>query len=142
MSYIFGEKSAAKLEKAHPDLQRVAKRALSIGVMDFSITESTRSQAKQQILFQDGKSTLDGVTKKSRHQSTPSQAIDVMPWPGTLNGVNVWTDNQRWCVLAGLFYAAAELEGVEIVWGGDWDSDGNNADSKFNDYPHYELKRK
>ena len=59
-----------------------------------------------------------------------------------VNGINVWNDNHRWCVLAGLFMAAANLEGVDIRWGGDWDGDGNNADSRFNDYPHYELARK
>jgi len=62
-----------------------------------------------------------------------------MPYPPEVNGVNVWQDKQRFSVLAGLMYAAAAVVGVKIRWGGDWDSDGNNADSNFNDLPHYEL---
>ena len=137
MSYSFGKRSADNLASVNHDLYRVAERALSFGVMDFSITEGLRTTERQQELYADGKSQRDGVNKLSKHQS--GNAIDIMPYPAVVNGVNVWADNHRWCVLAGLMYAAAKLEGVEIVWGGDWDSDGNNADSKFNDYPHYEV---
>lgn len=65
--------------------------------------------------------------------------MDLIPYPGTVNGVNVWNDKQRFSVLAGLIMAAAAEEGVKIRWGGDWDGDGNNADSSFHDMPHFEL---
>jgi len=141
MTYKFGKRSQTNLSDVHPDLIRVAERVLSFGVMDFSVIEGHRSIERQKELYDDGKTQIDGTNKKGKHNYKPSHAIDVLPYPAVVNGVNVWTDNHRWCVLAGLFYAAAKLEDVSIRWGGDWDSDGNNADSKFNDMPHYELSR-
>jgi len=142
MTFTFGKRSQENLSDVHPDLRKVAERALSFGIMDFSVIEGHRSLERQQELYKDGKSQIDGINKKGKHNYKPSHAIDVLPYPAVVNGINVWNDNHRWCVLAGLFMAAANLEGVDIRWGGDWDGDGNNADSRFNDYPHYELARK
>lgn len=140
--YLFGSRSTAELETCRPELQRVAHRALGYGVMDFSVTDGRRTTEEQIKLHRQGRSTLDGVTRKSKHQAGPpqlSRAMDLMPYPGTVNGVNVWKDKQRFSVLAGLILAAAAEEGVAIRWGGDWDGDGNNADSNFHDMPHFEL---
>lgn len=135
--YSFGNKSEEKLNGVNPDIVRVARRALSFGVMDFSVIEGLRTAERQQDLYREGKSQLDGVTVRSKHQG--GNAIDILPYPAVVNSVNVWDDKQRFCVLAGLMYAAASLEGVSIRWGGDWDGDGNNADSSFFDAPHFEL---
>lgn len=140
--YLFGSRSTTELETCHKDLQRVAHRALGYGVMDFSVTDGRRTTEEQIKLHRQGRSTLDGVTRKSKHQADPpelSRAMDLIPYPGTVNGVNVWNDKQRFSVLAGLIMAAAAEEGVKIRWGGDWDGDGNNADSSFHDMPHFEL---
>ncbi len=137
MDYKFGARSRANLDTVSPDLIRVAERALSFGVMDFSIIEGIRTADRQQELYHDGKSQLDGVVVLSKHQK--GLAIDIMPYPAECNGVNVWNDKQRWYVLNGLMQAAASIEGVKIRSGCDWDGDGNNADSNFNDLPHYEL---
>ncbi len=139
MSYAFGPASAAKLATCDDRLQRVARRALSYGIMDFAITEGLRTLEKQQEEFRNGRSQIDGVHKLSMHQHQPSKAIDVLPWPAEVNGVNVWKDPQRFSVLAGLLLAAAKEEGVALRWGGDWDGDGNNADSSLHDLPHFEL---
>ena len=136
--YSFGKRSRENLRTAHPDLIKVAEKALSWGVMDFSVIEGHRSVERQQELYADGKSQLDGVHKFSKHNAVPSNAIDIMPYPAVINGVNVWQDKHRWCQLSGFMMAAAADLGIKITWGGDWDGDGNNADSNFNDYPHYE----
>ena len=135
--YKFGNKSQEKLLGVNPDLVRVAQRALDFGVMDFSIIEGLRTADRQQELYREGKSQLDGVIVRSKHQG--GNAIDILPYPAIVNGVNVWDDRQRFSVLAGLMYAAASIEGVTLRWGSDWDGDGNNADSKFFDAPHFEL---
>lgn len=137
--YAFGSKSQERLNSCHPLLQKVLTRALNFGVMDFSIIEGHRTIERQKQLFDEGKSQIDGVTKRGKHNALPSRAADILPYPGTINGINVWEDKQRFCVLAGLVFAAAAQEGVKIIWGGDWDSDGNNADSSFHDLPHFEL---
>ncbi len=137
--FSFGDKSSSILATADERLQRVAKRALSFEVMDFSIIEAHRSVERQKELFDQGKSQIDGENKKGMHNYDPSLAIDILPYPAEINGVNVWNDKQRFCVLAGLMFAAASLEGVKLRWGGDWDGDGNNADSTFDDLPHFEI---
>ncbi|EYC51456.1 hypothetical protein AZ34_10470 [Hylemonella gracilis str. Niagara R] len=137
--FSFGEASARKLATCDERLQRVARRALAYGVMDFAITEGLRTLEKQQEEYRAGRSQIDGIKTLSKHQRLPSEAIDVLPHPAVVNGVNVWNDQQRFAVLAGLMMAAAADEGVTLRWGGDWDGDGNNADSTLHDMPHFEL---
>ncbi|WP_373092520.1 M15 family metallopeptidase [Zhongshania sp.] len=139
MKYKFGPRSQKHLDACHPLLQKVLTRTLNFGVMDFSVIEGHRTIERQQELYAEGKSQIDGVTKRGKHNALPSRAVDIIPYPPTVNGVNVWKDSGRFHVLAGLVYAAAALEGVNIRWGGDWDGDGNNADSSFHDLPHFEL---
>lgn len=139
MTYKFGPRSQKNLDTCHPLLRKVLTRTLNFGVMDFSVIEGHRTIERQQELYAEGKSQIDGVTKRGKHNALPSRAVDILPYPPAVNGVNVWADRQRFSVLAGLVYAAAALEGVKIIWGGDWDSDGNNADSIFHDLPHFEL---
>ena len=140
--FSFGDRSAKKLLTCTKDMQRVAHRALSFGVMDFSVYEGLRTDEKQAKYFAAGKSQIDGVHKRGKHQANEdgeSEAFDVIPYPSEVNGVNVWNDKHRWYVLNGLMLAAAALEDVDIRSGCDWDGDGNNADSNFNDLPHYEA---
>ena len=129
MSFKFGQKSQEKLNGVNMDLIRVAQRALSFGVMDSAVTEGMRNTERQKELFREGKSELDGVTVKSKHQS--GDAIDLMPYPANLNSVNVWTHIPRWVALMTLMKVAAKLENVDIRCGGDWKS--------LKDYPHFEI---
>lgn len=140
--FSMGTRSSEKLKGAHPRMKRVVLKALSYGVMDFSVIEVIRSDETQYEYFLDGKSECDGINKKSKHQVDEngfSHAVDLLPYPAVLNGVNVWNDKHRFTVLAGLMYAAASELNELLIWGNDWDSDGNNADSTFHDYPHWQL---
>ncbi len=137
--YSFGNKSFNNLSTADEQLQKVAKRALLLGVLDFSIIEGHRSVERQKELFDQGKSMIDGISKKGKHNYEPSLAIDIIPYPAKVNNINVWNDKQRFAVLAGVMFAAASLEDITLRWGGDWDHDGNNADSTFHDLPHFEI---
>lgn len=140
MVYRFSEKSEDRLKTLHPAMARVVRRALSFQVMDFTVLETLRDQARQELMVKNGASkTID-----SHHLPNAdglAEAVDLLPYPYIVNGVDVWQDKQRFAVLAGLMYAAAALENVPIRWGGDWDFDGNNADSTFHDMPHFELRR-
>jgi peptidoglycan L-alanyl-D-glutamate endopeptidase CwlK len=139
--YSFGQRSRTNIGTCDPRLIRIAERALSFGIMDFSVIEGHRSVERQQMLYNSKppKTKIDGITKKGKHNYSPSLAMDLLPHPAEVNDVGVWQDKQRFCVLAGLIYAAASLEGINIRWGGDWDSDGNNADSTSLDLPHFEI---
>lgn len=140
MVYRFSQKSEERLKDLHPDMARVVRRALGFQVMDFTVLETLRDQARQELLVKTGASK----TMNSRHLANANglaEAVDLLPYPYNVNGIDVWADKQRFSVLAGLMYAAASLENVQIRWGGDWDFDGNNADSTFHDMPHFESWR-
>ena len=62
----FGQRSLENLSTCHPDLVEIMEKVLSYEVMDFSIIEGHRTVARQQLLFKDGKSQLDGVNTHSR----------------------------------------------------------------------------
>ena len=122
--FRFSARSLRNLKGVHPDLVRVAMRALEITDLDFGVTEGLRTEARQRELVASGASR----TMNSRHLT--GHAIDVV----ALIGGEVRWDWPLYARLAVHFKAAAaELE-VPIVWGGDW--------PKFRDGPHYELSRK
>ena len=98
---------------------------------DFTILEGHRSDERQEELFHQDKSTLRAG--QSKHNSTPSLAVDVAPYPID------WEDPKRFYLLAGFIFQAAEEQGVEIRWGGDWDGDWIHTDQKFHDLPHFEI---
>lgn len=90
------------------------------------LTCTWRSKAKQQRLFLQVPrvTNIDGVTKRSRHNFFPAQAIDVCvdsdPGPGKHA---VW-DADAYAPLGPI------CEELGLVWGGGWKS--------FKDYPHIE----
>lgn len=135
----FGNVSLAHLSGVDERLQRVARRALNYQIYDFSVVCGYRSPEQQFAEFKAGRSNADGYHKKSKHNFKPARAVDLAPYPLTVNGLTAWHDPQRFAVLAGIMLAAAKEEGVRIRWGGDWDGDGNNRDAKLHDMPHFEL---
>lgn len=127
----FGDKSKALLATCHPDLQKIMNEAIKH--FDFTVIEGARTLERQQQLFKEGKSKLDGINKKGKHNHSPSLAVDIAPYPID------WNDTKRFFYLAGLIEGIATSMGIAIIWGGDWDSDGDYKDQTFNDYPHFEL---
>lgn len=144
MAYSFGEKSLSKLKTCHPDIQKILHELIKI--YDFSVLEGERSLETQQKYFAEGKSKLDGVNKKSKHQSSPSMAVDIMPYK---KGTNAFSgsemDNRRFYVMMGMVKAIAmrlKEEGHithSVRFGMDWDGDDTFTDQSFHDLPHFEL---
>lgn len=137
----FGRQSMSVLDKAEPLLQVLCHEA--IVVIDFSVIESHRSIERQQELFADGKTHINGVTQLSKHNYLPAKAVDLMPYPDVVDEVSVWEDTPesrfRFHMLAGIVLGIAYMKGIKIRWGGDWDRDFTNSDQKFHDLPHFEL---
>lgn len=102
-----------------------------IETYDFTITEGFRTNARQDELFRQGKSKLQGG--ESKHNIDPSLAVDVVPYPID------WDDISRFYLLAGFMFQAGAGLGVAIGWGGDWDRDWDHRDQSFFDLPHFEL---
>jgi peptidoglycan L-alanyl-D-glutamate endopeptidase CwlK len=118
--YKFSKRSKSNLAGVHPDLVRVAKRALELTDVDFMVTEGLRTKARQRQLVKSGASR----TMRSRHLT--GHAIDVAAWVGEVR----W-DWPLYEKIAVAFKRAAKELGVPIKWGGDWKS--------LRDGPHFQL---
>lgn len=134
---IFSETSRVRLDTCDPQLVILMDECIKH--FDFKVIEGHRTLEQQREHYANGKSQLDGVSKKSKHQSSPSRAVDVMPCPAVLHGVNVWTDMQRWALFIGRIRGHADRLGIKITCGIDWDGDGSMKNNKWIDAPHIEL---
>ena len=123
-NFAFGDRSKKNLAGVHPDLVKVATKALELSQIDFTVTEGLRTKERQAQLMAAGASK----TMNSRHIT--GHAIDIAP---IIAGEVRW-DWPPFQELAKAFKLAAKEENVPIVWGGDWVS--------FKDGPHFELDRR
>ena len=137
----FGSTSKKRLSTCHKDLQMIMNNAIIISNVDFGIAEGHRSIEKQNQYFKEGKSTIDGINRKGKHNYTPSLAADIYPF---INGKANW-DNEHLSYLSGVIHAVSELlfkKGKtthKIRWGGNFDMDGIILEESFDDRPHFEL---
>lgn len=133
--YKFSETSKDRLATCHPDLQRLFNEVIKR--IDCTIIYGARSDYDQQKLFKEGKSKLDGVKNRSKHQTSKEQpfslAVDAAPYP-----IN-WEDRSKFCYFAGIVLAKADSLGIKIRWGGDWNCDNDLKNQTFFDLPHFEL---
>ena len=144
----FGKNSLEKLATAHPDLQKVFSLAISRSTVDFGISEGNRSLERQKKLFDERKSRIDGITRKGKHNYSPSMAVDFYIYhPDKDVRKKIAYDLYHLAYVMGIIWACAEelYEKGEIThklrWGGNWDSDGVIIiDQTFQDLPHVELK--
>jgi len=125
----FSQQSLAKLKSCEPDLQELFHHVLQL--YDCTITDGHRNEIEQNECFRTGKSKVQ--YPDSKHNTYPSRAVDVAPYPID------WNDTKRFYYFAGLVKASASILGIEIRWGGDWDSDNDLNDQTFMDLVHYEL---
>lgn len=126
---IFSEQSLAKLKTCHPKLQKLFIEV--IAYYDCTIVCGYRGKEDQEQAFREGKSKVH--FPDSKHNSTPSCAVDVVPFPVD------WNDTSRFYHFAGFVYATALKLGIHVRWGGDFDGDLNFREEKFRDLPHWEL---
>jgi peptidoglycan L-alanyl-D-glutamate endopeptidase CwlK len=110
--------------------------------VDFGVAEGHRDVATQLKYFRLGKSRVDGMKIKGKHNYLPSQAIDFY---GYVNGGTSYSTAVM-CYLAAYFMAVADMlfdaGKIEhkLRWGGNWDKDGEIlTDQGFDDMPHLEI---
>ena len=96
--------------------------------MDVTIIEGVRSKERQEQLLAQGKTK----TKYSKHIT--GKAVDLAPYP-----IN-WEDREMFHYMGGMLRGIGQSMGLKIRWGGDWDSDGDINDNKFDDLVHVEIK--
>ena len=127
----FGKRSRERLESCNSDLRMVFNEVIKS--VDCSILEGHREKERQNQLFDEGKTKV--LYPDGRHNDYPSNAVDVVPYP-----VN-WEDRERMTLFAGFVLGVANQMGITLRWGGDWDQDFEVQDNKFDDFPHFEIKR-
>lgn len=138
----FSERSKSKLATCHYELITIMEAAIETSEIDFGISEGHRTVERQKELFDDGKSKIDGITKKGKHNYEPALACDIYAYIGKVS----WDDKH-------LIYLGGHIKGVaallklqgkithDLRWGGNWDRDGVIiSDQTFIDLPHFELK--
>ena len=127
----FGERSKERLATCHSDLRMVMNEVIKH--VDCSILEGHREKDRQNQLFDEGKTKV--LFPNGRHNDYPSNAVDVVPYPID------WEDRERMTLFAGFVIGVANQMGINLRWGGDWDQDFDVQDNKFDDFPHFEIKR-
>ena len=127
----FSERSLRRLETCHPDLQRLFHEVVKH--VDCMVIFGFRTREEQEQAFEDGNS--DKHWPDSLHNKTPSQAVDVAPYPVD------WKNEDRFRAFGGFVLGVASQMGIPIRWGGDWDGDWDFSDQRLVDQPHFELRR-
>lgn len=90
---------------------------------DCAVLEGYRPQDAQDKAVAEGRSKTPWPN--SRHNQSPSLAVDVMPYPID------WNDKNRLIEFAGFVLGVASQQGIRVRWGGHFKS--------FFDGPHWEL---
>ena len=105
--------------------------------VDCSITEGHRSKERQNKLHDEKRTKLR--YPHGRHNSNPSKAVDVTPYPVD------YKDRERQTLFAGFVIGIGRSMGYNIRWGGNWDMYEENGrweveDNRFDDFPHFEIR--
>ena len=126
----FGNSSKKRLKTCDERLQKVFNEVIKY--VDCSVLEGHRSQERQDMLYEEGKTKVK--YPNGRHNADPSRAVDVTPYPVD------WDDRERQTLFAGFVLGMARSMGIKLRWGGDWDMDFDVQDNKFDDFPHFEIR--
>ena len=131
----FGETSLKRLATCDTRLQEVFNEVIK--TVDCSVLVGHRGKTRQNAFYKEGKTKV--TYPKGRHNSSPSRAVDVCPYPID------WNDRERFTLFAGLVIGIAKSMNIKLRWGGNWDmweEDGRWEvdDNKFDDFPHFELR--
>lgn len=138
--YKFSKRSLKRLKGVEPLLIAIFVDAISDSPYDFGIPRSGgyRSASEQNKLYKEGKSQRDGYKRRSYHQS--GKAIDIFLYIG---GKAYWDKDKLEEVAKHIQKVAKDKYKVELIWGGDWDNDGNRVDhdpdEKFFDGAHFQI---
>ncbi len=136
--YSWGQRSLRRLNTCHPQLVELMTTALKADDCPFDVTviEGHRSNERQAELYAQGRTTpgpkvTNAKPGQSRHNSFPSEAIDVGPC--NVSGVVLWQDKDKFDAWGAHVKKTADELGIRISWGGDF---------SWYDGAHFELTRR
>ena len=130
----YSKRSKDRLATCDQRLQDVFNEVIKH--VDCSILEGHRSKERQNKLYDEKRTKVK--YPNGRHNSNPSKAVDVTPYPVK------WEDRERQTFFAGFVLGIARSMGINLRWGGNWDMYKENgkwedADNRFDDFPHFEI---
>lgn len=125
----FSLRSKERLATCHKDIRTVLNHLIEY--IDFSVICGHRGKADQNKAYAEGTSKLE--YPKSAHNSLPSRAVDIVPYPLDWNDIGEFKRlNGAFTVVAEYLYNTGQIKS-KFEWGGSW--------KKLKDYPHYEIKK-
>jgi len=154
----FGKVSQKNLITTHPIMQELCQRVVI--VFDITILYGHKDKPTQNAAF------LSGASKKkwpdSTHNSLPSMAVDVAPWPipenwGDLKSMFpqerdlAWKERVKFYQMVTAFQICWQQlcddfpeigENFDIRFGADWNGNNNFRDQTFDDLVHIEIVEK
>lgn len=132
---VFSKESEEKLSTCHADLQILFHEVIKY--FDCQVLEGHRDKEEQEKAVMEGKSKLHYPYGK--HNATPSNAVDVTPYPVDWKNINRFYWFAGYVMgIAERLYAEGKME-HKIRYGGDWNSNMDITDQKFNDLVHFEI---
>ncbi len=136
-NFYLGKRSLGRLHRLHPKLAACVTLAISLSDVDFTVSETVRTLERQKKLYY-GKPkrtwTLD--SKHMLQDDGFSHAVDLPP---LMNGKLAWDQCDK---VKDAMFKAADMLGIRIRWGGDWNQNGSSKDEHQRgsyDGPHFEL---
>ena len=128
----FGKSSRKRLETCEDKLQLLFNEVVKY--FDCSVLVGFRGRDEQNTAYESGHSKVKWPNGK--HNKKPSNAVDVAPYPID------WEDRERFIYFGGFVMGIAFSMGIPLRWGGDWDSDTQLSNNKFDDLVHFEIRGK
>jgi len=142
VKYKYSTSSLAKLASVHKDIAFIFVKAANS--FDIRIVSGYRSPEEQYDLFVQGRSTKDGYTKRSRHQS--GLAVDAVPVP---KGINMYKNTKenalRWAFFVGFIKALGVENNIKVRSGWKWRINPTDSlvrsmsQNSFPDSNHFEV---
>ena len=122
----FSKASLTRLATCHTDIQKVLFKAIK--EVDFCVVCGYRGKIEQNKAFENH--TSQKQFPKSNHNSVPSNAVDVVPYP------EMWDATpERFQAMHEIIQRIADEMGIKLWWGGDWKK--KTTDKIGWDAPHY-----
>ena len=118
MSFKLSQRSLGRLDRVHPALVVVVKRAIEVTKIDFGVIQGIRTLEQQKANVEAGRSQ----TMNSKHLPQDdgySHAVDLMAY---VNGEGCWELNVYDEIADAMKHAAKE-ENVSLKWGCAWHID-------------------
>lgn len=133
----FSRSSKKRLATCDARLQNILNQVIKY--YDCKVLCGHRSKEEQNAAYNSRPQRSKVKWPKGKHNTTPSLAVDVAPYPIPYEWGEDWRDRVKFYELKAIIFFVAAQQDVNIRFGGDWDNDKDYKDNKFNDLVHFEI---